>query len=148
MRFSIPIMVVIMPVILFLATSCGLVNFRDVSQKKTVLSGTVWTSKFYYYCNQYFFKTDSTGYSQDGQLAWSTLFGQDTSNHIPQDSILYIDNDTFKYLLIDTVLIINYLSPEHDSTNDTRIFFRRPMDSAFVSEYEYVYGREVLYKKK
>lgn len=35
-----------------------------------------------------------------------------------------------------------------DTKNDKRIFHRRQKDSAFVSDYEYAYGREVLYLKK
>ncbi len=148
MRFSIQTAVFISTVILFLSASCGQTNLGEDSKTKNSLQGTVWASEFYYYRNQYLFETDSTGYSQDGQLAWSTIFGQDISNHIPQDSILYFDNDTFKYSLIDSVLIVKYPSADHDSTNDTRIFHRRLKDCAFVSEYEYAYGREVLYLKK
>ncbi len=140
------IAVSVFTIVLFLSSSCGNLNSPTENETKPSLSESVWASEFYYYHNQYFFLTDSTGYSRDGQLAWSCPIDT-TALQISGDSILYGDNDTFKYSLIDTVLTIKYQSPNSDGTFYTRVFHRRQSDSAFVSNYEYTYGKEVLYRR-
>jgi hypothetical protein len=104
------------------------------------LKNTHWISKFYHYQNKYFFETDSTGSSQDGQLLWSTPV--DTAlYHNSMDSIMFYDPRAFVYSLKDTVLTIVY----KDTSARSRSFHWRK-DTAFVSVYEYTYGHEVLFK--
>ena len=123
---------------------------HKINQKKTEnnLIGSEWSSEFYYYHNRYFFKTKSTGYSEDGQFGWSTAIDPKLYNN-SKDSILYEDKEAFTYKLEDTVLTITYKSKEEG--NEPRIFYmekRKNNEIIFRSEYEYTYGREYLFKTK
>lgn len=112
------------------------------------LKGTSWESDFYHYHNNYFFKTDSTGYSEDGQLAWSCPIDT-VALHISGDSILILNKSSFTYTLKDTLLMIRYTDPHHAETDTTRTFYmEKDLEGVtLVSLYEYTYGREVLRKK-
>jgi hypothetical protein len=101
-------------------------------EKQISLSGTTWKS----YQNRYFFLTDSTGFSQDGQFLWSTPVEPDLYNS-SEDSVAYDDNEIFNYALRDTILTINYIS----CNQGKRIFYKHG-DGLFISEQEYTYGRE------
>ena len=123
---------------------------HKINPKKTenILIGTEWSSEFYYYHNRYFFKTKSSGYSEDGQYGWSTAIDPEHYNN-SKDSILYEDKEAFTYKLEDTVLTITYKSKEEG--NEPRIFYlekRKNKEIIFRSEYEYTYGREYLFKTK
>src|SRR5262245_26721520 len=98
------------------------------NSKRTILEGTLWTSDFYHYHNNYYFITDSTGYSQNGQYMWSTPIDPSLYNN-SRDSICYDKNDPFKYTLNDTVLTIKYSLTVHDTINDHRIFYLQKGDS-------------------
>ena len=104
------------------------------------LKGTTWNSEFYHYHNFYHFKTDSTGYSDDGQVAWSTPIDL-KKNKIPEDKILYNGERKFKYRFHENKLIITYLDSDHDQH---RIFLYRKEYKDWISKYEYTYGNEVL----
>ncbi len=111
------------------------------------LKGTHWTSEFYHYKNKYFFQTDSTGYSEDGQYCWSAPIDPTLYNN-SRDSVAYQGPDTFRYSLKDTILILTY-GPIDTASNQRIFHLQKDTDGiSFVSEYEYAYGTEVLYKKK
>jgi hypothetical protein len=123
---------------------------HKINPKKTenILKGSEWSSEFYYYHNRYFFKTNSSGYSEDGQYGWSTAIDPEHYNN-SKDSILYEEKEAFTYKLVDTVLTITYKSKEEG--NEPRIFYlekRKNKEVVFRSEYEYTYGREYLFKAK
>ena len=123
----------------------GLSQIENYSNVPQTLKGTKWTSRFYYYCNYYYFETDSTGFSEDGQVAWSCPI--DTlALGISGDKILYSDQREFKYNLSDTILTIKYVSMSPNETKKTRIFYFRFEHNEWISEYEYVYGKEILIK--
>ncbi len=130
-------------IILISLISLGLVN--EVDNHSTVpktLKGTNWTSQFFHYCNNYYFDSDSTGFSEDGQVAWS--YPVDTLElGISSDDILYANPEKFKYDITDTILTIEYLTFDSKSFYE-RVFYFRPKYSDWISEYEYVYGRECL----
>lgn len=93
----------------------GLSQIENYSNVPQTLKGTKWTSRFYYYCNYYYFETDSTGFSEDGQVAWSCPI--DTlALGISGDKILYSDQREFKYNLSDTILTIKYVSMSPNET--------------------------------
>ena len=124
-------------------------NGKFTTNKKNILKGTLWTSDFYHYHNNYFFETDSTGYSQAGRFAWSCSV--DTlAKGISNDSILYDDDKLFRYFLKDSILTIKHFSTGRDANNDERIFHLRKYTDTiyFISEYQYSYGREGLEFKK
>jgi len=107
------------------------------------LEGKSYTSQFYHYCNYYHFKTDSTGFSESGQVAWSCPV--DTiSLGISGDEILYAYPQEFKYKIKDTTLTIEYLIQESDEDNYQNVFYFRPKYNDWISEYEYAYGKECL----
>lgn len=125
-------------------------NQANVNSKMNILKGTLWTSDFYHYHNNYYFITDSTGFSQDGQFLWSTAIDPSLYNN-SRDSIGYDDDQPFKYSLKDTVLTIKYSSADNNTINDHRIFYLQKGDSdkiLFISAYEYSYGHEGLLFKK
>lgn len=118
------------------------VNNSNIPQ---TLKGTNWASHFYHYCNFYHFETDSTGYSEDGQMA-SSLPIDTLALGVSGNEILYGIPEKFKYDITDTVLTINYLTRNPNDTVFTRVFYFRPEKSEWVSEYEYAYGKEYLRK--
>ena len=125
----------------------GLRQIENYSNFPQTLKGSKWTSQFYFYCNYYYFETDSTGFSEDGQVAWSCPI--DTlALGISGNKILYCGQSRFKYYLSDTMLTIEYLTLRSDNTINRRVFFYRPEYSDWISEYEYVYGKEVLRKRE
>jgi len=110
----------------------------------TSLAGTSWNSRFYHYCNFYVFETDSTGYSQDGQTAWSMAVDT-VALGIGDDHFMYDNPKAFKYKIIDTMLTISYHHANGtNDEHDTREFYHRPKHGDWVSVYEYSYGAEVL----
>jgi hypothetical protein len=132
--------------LIFEISSCE--NSQKPTRRKseTILKGTQWTSEFYYYHNRYFFISDDTGYSEDGQYGWSTGIDPEIYNN-SKDSILYEDKEPFNYKLHDSILTITYKSKEEG--NEPRIFYlekRKNKQIAFRSEYEYSYGCEYLIK--
>lgn len=133
-------------------TACGNSDRENVQKvlKKHLLKGTQWTSDFYHYHNNYYFVTDSTGFSQDGQYLWSTPVEPALYNN-SRDSIGYENDEPFRYSFKDTVLIIKYLSAGQDTLNGHRVFYLQKSESdkiVFRSDYEYTYGREYLILKK
>lgn len=118
-------------------TLLGMNNPGDHSNVPETLKGTTWTSQFYHYCNFYQFETDSTGFSQDGQVAWSCPVDT-VALGISEDQILYSDPEKFKYEIKDTVLTIAY-----DGVHK-KVFYYRANYKDWISEYEFVYGKECL----
>lgn len=113
-----------------------------------ILKGTQWSSDFYYYHNDYFFLTDSTGFSRDGQYLWSAPVDSALYNN-SRDSIIFFNREFFTYSLNDTLLKICYTSFENDSSHkmEDRVFTAEKRDSnivVFRSEHEYSYGKEYL----
>lgn len=123
---------------------------HKINLKKTenILIDSEWSSEFYHYHNRYFFKTKSSGYTEDGQYGWSTAIDPELFNN-SKDTILYENKEAFTYKLEDTVLTITYKSKEEG--NEPRIFYlerRKNKEIVFRSEYEYSYGHEYLFKTK
>ena len=110
-----------------------------------ILKGTNWTSQFYHYCNYYHFSTDSTGYSEDGQVGWSCPVDS-TNLRFSGNEILYENQKNFKYEIVDTTLVIEYLNWRPHNTTYQRVFHYRPKHHDWISEYEYAYGKECLKK--
>ncbi|MCE3228788.1 MAG: hypothetical protein K0S32_3339 [Bacteroidetes bacterium] len=115
--------------ILLMLSACG-------RRTNASLQGSEWTSNFYHYQNKYYFLTESTGFSKDGQFLWSTLIDPALYNN-SRDSIDYSDPVNFTYTLKDTVLTIEYTN----GVQEKRVFYKAG-DSLFISEYEYAYGKE------
>lgn len=115
---------------------------NDITVPKS-LKGTNWNSQFHHYCNFYHFETDSTGYSIDGQVAWSTPI--DTINDgISKNKVVYDDPVSFRYVIQDSSLIINYQVTGSNDGQNQRIFNFRIEHKDWLSEYEYAYGRECM----
>jgi hypothetical protein len=71
-------------------TSCMDIRHDEKQDAQFVLKGTEWTSKFFKYRNNYNFITDSTGFSQHGEVSW----------HFPsKDSLDYEVDDSFRYFI-------------------------------------------------
>ena len=134
-------------IVLFFVSYSGLSKKYNISIPPTTLKGTNWTSLFYHYCNNYHFDTDSTGFSEDGQVAWSCPVDT-TALGISENEILYSDPQKFKYDISDTILTIEYLTWKPNNNVYKRIFFYRPQYDDWISEYEYAYGKECLKKGK
>ncbi|MCA6365175.1 MAG: hypothetical protein IM638_19240 [Bacteroidetes bacterium] len=116
--------------------------------EKVILKGTQWSSDFYYYHNDYFFLTDSTGFSRDGQYLWSTPVDPVLYNN-SSDSIIFFNREFFTYSLNDTLLRICYTPLQSNSLHkiEDRVFIAEKGDSnsvVFRSEHEYSYGKEYL----
>ncbi|MCD6069216.1 MAG: hypothetical protein K0S33_4042 [Bacteroidetes bacterium] len=113
------------------------------------LKGTHWSSDFFHYHNDYFFVSDSSGYSLNGQWSWS--LPDDSAVVNQKDSIIYDKKkDTFRYMLKGNVLSICYYPDDGKGDVDcSKVFHLRKQNKriSFVSDYEYVYGKEVLYKE-
>ncbi len=107
------------------------------------LKGTNWVSHFYHYHNNYFFETDSTGFSEDGQMAWSCTIDT-VALGISGDEILYANPEKFKYTIGDSTLTIEYLNWRPQDSVYTRVFYFRSQNNDWLSDYEYVYGKECL----
>tara|TARA_Y100001954_G_scaffold231927_1_gene282303 strand:+ start:16 stop:432 length:417 start_codon:yes stop_codon:yes gene_type:complete len=119
-------------------------SFTLLNEKVKTLKNTVWSSTFFHYHNEYHFITDSTGYSFDGQRAFSLpLDSSDTD--FETDKILYNDSVNFKYKLKDSLLTITYLTkkPKREFKISTL-----KNNFAFQSLYKYAYGYEYLEKGK
>ena len=84
----------------------------DFPEVPKSLKGTNWYSQFYHYHNNYYFKTDSTGSSEDGQVALSCPIDT-TALGISGDTIIYSNPEKFKYKITDTILRIEYLDWRH-----------------------------------
>lgn len=140
------------PLIIILAQCTG--NNGETNPEKSVspenlLKGTLWSSDFYHYHNNYYFITDSTGYWQQGQYLWSTPVDPALYNN-SRDSIAYNDNSPFKYTLRDTVLTFLDIN---DTTGQKgkSVFYLSPVKNGkpiFVSAEMYAYGSEILHFKK
>ena len=147
-RFNIVFIGVFMSLLFSTCKNEPTTNHKINSKKiENILKGTKWSSEFYYYHNRYFFKTNSSGYSEDGQYGWSTAIDPELYNN-SKDSILYEDKEAFTYKLEDTVLTINYKSKEEG--NEPRIFYlekRKGKEIVFRSDHEYTYGREYLFSE-
>jgi hypothetical protein len=121
-------------------------NAEKEYQKKFSLKGTEWVSEFYHYRNKYYFETDSTGYAQHGQFAWSCPV--DTiALGITGDSILYSNNEPFRYWLNDTVLQLQFLSALGPDRRKFYLYMQEEQQR-FRSDHEYSYGREYLDQEK
>ena len=115
----------------------------NISTTPHTLKGTTWFSQFYHYCNFYRFETDSTGYKESGQVAWSCPV--DTlALGISGDHILYEDPVAFKYEITDTVLVIEYLDKNSNEDHQKELFYYRSEYKDWISKYEYTYGFEYL----
>lgn len=114
-----------------------------VNPVPTSLKGTNWTSHFYHYHNNYFFDSDSTGFSEDGQMKWSLPIDTIASGN-SGDSIIYDDPKKFKYNIVDTILTIEYLTWKPNNIAENRVFVYRSKSADWISEYEYAYGKECL----
>lgn len=133
-------LLIIIPLMSFL--SCGGDNNDDLIAPQT-LKGTSWTSQFHHYCNFYRFETDSTGFIENGQVAWSCPV--DTlALVVSGNDILYDDPKKFIYKISDSILIIENLVNESRDEANRNIFYYRPEENRWVSEHEYVYGKEYL----
>lgn len=134
---------------LFLGLSALLFSFTNNQHQKACLKkslkGTKWNSHFYYYHNFYSFETDSTGYFEDGRIAWSCPLDLEKLN-IPENEILYETPIDFKYQVTDSSLILNYKVNHSEKKLDSRSFILHEELDRWVSTYEYAYGKEVLRK--
>lgn len=126
-----------------LLVALGGYNLQPEPTPPTTLAGTNWDSQFYFYHNNYFFDSDSTGYSEDGQMASSVAIDLE-SNGLTGEEILYEGKQPFTYTIKDTVLTINYTEWEIEGEKHSRIFYYNFEWGNWVSEYEYTYGHEVL----
>ena len=115
----------------------------DFPEVPKSLKGTNWYSQFYHYHNNYYFKTDSTGSSEDGQVALSCPIDT-TALGISGDTIIYSNPEKFKYKITDTILRIEYLDWRPNDTIYSRVFYFRRKHGDWISEYEYAYGNEYL----
>jgi len=113
----------------------------DNSVMKT-LKGTKWNSEFYHYHNFYHFQTDSSGYFDDGQVAWSCPIDL-KAQKIPEDKILYSGKQPFRYQIERNKLTIVYKVP-NDKKSKNRIFTYRQNEKDWISVYKYTYGNEVI----
>lgn len=130
---------------LLLIAGCS-IEKNERSQNRsfpTTLKNHQYSSEFYHYVNYYHFETDSTGYSEDGQLFWS--IGLDTTGRSSAlDSVLYEEGDPFDYTIHDSTLTIRYTAPDHPDTDLVRTFYYQSTDKVWISEHEYAYGKEYL----
>lgn len=123
-------------------------NIEMEAQKDVRLTGLFFWSEFYHYQNNYFFDTDSTGFIQMGQVAWSIPIVLNDPQ-IAEDSIIYGGKEAFSYTITDTTLLIYFTESPSDSIHvyDTSLFYVRHHKEGwfdFISDHEYVYGKEVL----
>ena len=119
-------------------------SFTFSNQKIETLKNTVWSSTFFHYHNEYYFESDSTGYSFDGQRAFSLPL--DSSDvDFESKKVLYKDSVNFTYILQDSLLIINFQNQQ-----PKREFKISTLNNslAFKSIYKYSYGYEWLEKGK
>ncbi len=107
------------------------------------LNGQQFASEFYHYVNYYSFETDSTGFSENGQLFWSIALDT-TSRSAAMDSVMYEYPEAFRYSIIDSVLTIEYTSPDHPDTDHFRVFHFNCKKKQWIGTHEYAYGREYL----
>lgn len=114
----------------------------ELKSESVRLKGTKWNSQFYYYNNFYHFETDSTGFSDDGQVAWSCPIDLKKEN-IPENKILYSGVQKFSYKIKTDTLIIDYGNAEKEGSN-LRVFIYRKTYKDWISEEAYAYGNEVL----
>jgi len=107
------------------------------------LKGKQFSSEFFHYVNYYSFQTDSTGFSENGQLVWS--IGLDPDKYTDaMDSVYYEYPAPFRYTIVDSVLTITYTDPEHPKTDQFRIFHFNCAEKQWIGTHEYAYGREYL----
>ncbi len=128
---------------IFLILGFILLGMKPKSDFPKTLKGTNWNSQFSYYSNFYHFDSDSTGYSEDGQVAWSFPIDSSTLGDA-KDSIIYLDRKLFNYHIEDSTLTIDYPSWKINDTLVKRVFHFNPKKQAWCSDYEYTYGREWL----
>lgn len=132
------------------AENAGKTKSAQKGPAQNILKGSLWTSEFYHYHNNYYFVTDSTGLSQDGQYLWSTPVDPALYNN-SHDSITYNETRPFKYSLIDTVLTLSYRTLPQDSITEQRFFYLRNAANNtpyFTSQSQYAYGPERIELKK
>ena len=107
------------------------------------LSETQFSSAFFHYVNYYSFETDSSGFSENGQLVWS--IGLDPEKYADaMDSVFYEVPAPFRYSISDSVLTIEYTNPDHPKTDQFRIFHYNCDEKQWIGIHEYAYGREYL----
>ena len=132
---------ILMIVVFLTFLSCGIKS--PYSKVPQTLKGTGWSSQFYHYCNFYHFDTDSTGYIESGQVAWSCPV--DTlALGISGDQILYQNPVKFRYQIKDSVLVIEYYGTKSKEDELKDKFYYRPQRNDWISYHEYSYGRECL----
>ena len=133
-------------VLLISLYSCHSPTQKPTQKKVAVqsLAYTKWNSQFYQYNNFYHFTDKSTGYSQDGQVAWSCPIDLE-ANKIPGNKILYNEKESFTYEIKDSKLTIHYLNRDTSQTpREDRVFSYRKKYDDWISDYTYVYGSEIL----
>ena len=109
----------------------------------STLKGAQFASEFYHYVNHYSFETDSTGFSENGQLFWS--IGLDTTGRSSaQDSVMYANPEPFRYFISDSILTIEYTSADHPESDQFRIFHFNCSRNQWISTHEFTYGKEHL----
>lgn len=129
--------------ILLVGLGCTAPKETDTFCAPQTLNGSQFASEFYHYVNYYSFETDSTGFSENGQLFWS--IGLDTTGRSSaQDSVMYEYPEPFRYFIVDSVLTIEYTSPNHPDTDLFRIFHYNCNQKQWIGTHEYAYGREYL----
>lgn len=117
---------------------------QNPTRKQLSLENTQWNSQFYQYNNFYHFTDASSGYSQDGQVAWSVPIDL-KARKIPKNKILYNDKEAFTYAIKDSKLTIHYLNQDTTQTPlDDRVFNYRKKHADWISVHVYTYGSEVL----
>ena len=124
----------------------GILSLRAKEEQNPLksLRETSWTSQFNYYSNYYYFDSDSTGFSQDGQVAWSCPITPSLVNEKNKDSIIYTDKERFIYHIKDSTLFIKYPDWKINDTIVKRAFRYNSTEKAWGSIYKYSYGREWL----
>jgi len=111
------------------------------------LKGTNWASDFYHYHRNYFFETDSTGYFEHGQLAWSLPIDT-VALKISGNQILYEEPESFKYSITDTTLTIEYFKKDSAGLASRQVFYLEKRDNnryVWRANQEFTYGREYLF---
>jgi hypothetical protein len=123
-----------------------LVACTGSTKKGMHLKHTTWFSAYATYANYYTFLNDSLGTLEAGQVAWSSPI--DLKNmDVPGNWYLYNDRDTFRYELnADTVLHLHFLSKTHAKSDRERIYRYSSLDSAWISDHEFISSKEYLRK--
>lgn len=117
---------------------------QNPAPKEISLKSTQWNSQFYIHNNFYHFTGKSSGYSEDGNVAWSCPIDLE-AHKIPGNKIIYGNKAAFTYAIKDSKLTIHYLNRDTTQTPlEDRVFNYRKKYADWISEDVYTYGSEVL----